>query len=246
MVRKLKNGEEMRPPAPRNRALQKHAAVSRRVAGAHKEPCPRGFSRNVARFFSYIMDLTPEQKQAIVTWVAAGDNLSAIQKKLTEQFKLSLTYMDVRFLVDDLDLQLKESAPQASAADIAKATGGAGAGQTANNPGNRTGPSPASADQPDAAIEEDFADDADPAEDAEAPPAGGGNVRIDVDKVTLLPGAIASGGVTFSDGVTAKWIVDNYGRPGFTEVSQPGYRPSPADGQAFMQQLSAALQRHGY
>ena len=34
--------------------------------------------------------------------------------------------------------------------------------------------------------------------------------------------------------------------PGFTKISQPGYRPTPADGEAFMQQLSAALQKRGY
>jgi hypothetical protein len=66
-----------------------------------------------------------------------------------------------------------------------------------------------------------------------------------VDKVTLLPGALASGTVVFPDGVSGKWIVDNYGRPGLTEISQPGYRPSPADGQAFMQELSAALEKRG-
>ena len=42
------------------------------------------------------------------------------------------------------------------------------------------------------------------------------------------------------------WIVDNYGRPGFTEVSQPGYRPKPDDAQAFMQELSLQLQKRGY
>ena len=52
------------------------------------------------------MSLTPEQKQTVATWVAAGDSLSTIQKKLGEHFKLSLTYMDVRFLVDDLGLEL--------------------------------------------------------------------------------------------------------------------------------------------
>ena len=50
------------------------------------------------------MTLTPEQKQAISSWIAAGDNLSTVQKKLSEQFQLSMTYMDVRFLVDDLEI----------------------------------------------------------------------------------------------------------------------------------------------
>jgi hypothetical protein len=69
---------------------------------------------------------------------------------------------------------------------------------------------------------------------------------VSVDKLVLIPGAIASGTVTFSDGVTGKWIVDQQGRPGFTEVSRPGYRPTPEDAQDFMQELSLALQRQGY
>ncbi|MCW5548933.1 MAG: hypothetical protein KIT44_08205, partial [Opitutaceae bacterium] len=67
------------------------------------------------------MSLTPEQKQAVAGWVAAGDNLSAIQKKLADTFKLSLTYRDVRFLVDDLDLTLKDAAPKADTSDLSKA-----------------------------------------------------------------------------------------------------------------------------
>ena len=60
---------------------------------------------------------------------------------------------------------------------------------------------------------------------------------VDNALMLVIPGAMASGTVTFSDGVTGKWMVDQYGRPGFTEVSKPGYRPSPADGQAFKQPL---------
>jgi hypothetical protein len=55
---------------------------------------------------------------------------------------------------------------------------------------------------------------------------------------------MASGTVSFADGVTGKWIVDLQGRPGLVEVSKPGYRPSAADAQAFMQELSLALQGH--
>src|SRR5690606_10306505 len=100
-----------------------------------------------------------------------------------------------------------------------------------------------------AKADEPSEDDADlPPEDLDdgLPPAGDGAVKVEVDNVTLIPGALASGTVTFSDGVTGKWIVDNYGRPGFTEISQPGYRPSAADGQAFMQELSLALHKKGF
>jgi hypothetical protein len=162
------------------------------------------------------MTLSPEQKQAVAAWVAAGDNLSSIQKKLSQEFKLSLTYKDVRFLVDDLDLSLKDALPKVSD-DLSQPAAAAPA-------------APA-----------DVAED--PEADFAAP--GAGAVTVSVDRATLLPGAIASGSVTFSDGVTGKWMVDHQGRPGFTEVSQPGYRPTPADAQAFMQELSAALQKRG-
>ncbi len=184
------------------------------------------------------MSLTPEQKQTVATWVAAGDNLSAIQKKLSEQFKISMTYMDVRFLVDDLDLSLKDAAPKVDTSDVSKA-------QPAK-------PKPPAAKTPPAAVsDQDLPADLEDGELAEDPNAFPeepvpGNVVVEVNKVNLIPGALASGKVTFSDGVTADWIVDNQGRPGFTKVSQPGYRPTPQDGQAFMQELSAALQQQGY
>jgi hypothetical protein len=185
------------------------------------------------------MTLTSEQKQTVASWVAAGDNLSAIQKKLSEHFKLSMTYMDVRFLVDDLDLALKDPAPKVDTNDVSKA-----------QPVKAKPPTAAPANAGPAISDQDLpadVDDGELADDAGAfPEPAAGNVRVEVNKVNLIPGAMASGSVTFSDGVTAKWIVDNYGRPGFTEVSQPGYRPSPADGQAFMQELSAALQRQGF
>lgn len=198
------------------------------------------------------MTLTPEQKQAVTGWIAAGDNLSAVQKKLSEQFKLSMTYRDVRFLVDDLNLELKDAAPKVDASDVTKVP----AAKPAATPPAR-GAAPEKKGFFDKAKEKLglAKDDADavPAADDEALdeplddlPAGASNVSVSVDKVTLIPGALASGTVTFSDGVTGKWIVDQYGRPGFTEVSKPGYRPTPADGQAFMQELSAALQKRGF
>ena len=196
------------------------------------------------------MSLTPEQKKAVASWVAAGDNLSAVQKKLSEQFQVSMTYRDVRFLVDDLDLELKDAAPKIDASDVTKAPPPPKpAAPAAEKKGffdkakEKLGLSKDDA----SAANETAEDDEVLEDDLEAMPAeGAGNVSVSVDKVTLLPGALASGSVTFSDGVTAKWVVDQYGRPGFTEVSKPGYRPTPADGQAFMQELSMQLQKRGF
>jgi len=182
------------------------------------------------------MSLTPEQKQAVSGWVASGDNLSTVQKKLLEHFKVSMTYMDVRFLVDDLNLALKDPAPKVDASDLSKTAAKAASGSPAGPGAEAAVQDPADgveADLPSEALEDDL-------------PSAGGAVTVEVDAVTLMPGAMASGTVTFSDGVTGKWIVDNYGRPGFTDISVPGYRPSPADGQAFMQELSAALQKKGF
>lgn len=200
------------------------------------------------------MTLTPEQKAAVSDWIAAGDNLSSVQKKLREQFSVSMTYMDVRFLVDDLNLSLKDPAPKTDANDVTKAAPPPASRPSGRGSSRRQPAAPAAEgtedDFPpaeDAALPADDADAEAVEDDADALPAdGASNVTVDVDKVTLNPGAIASGSVTFSDGVTAKWIVDTYGRPGFTEVSQPGYRPKPEDAQAFMQELSLQLQKRGY
>jgi len=188
------------------------------------------------------MSLTPEQKLSVSSWVAAGDNLSAVQKKITEQFKVSMTYRDVRFLVDDLNLELKDPAPKVDASDVSK---------TPPPVAKAPGPSAQHAGAADAAAESptDLAADAEAEladEGLDDLPPGASSVSVEVDKVTLIPGALAAGTVTFSDGVTGKWMIDQQYRPGFTEISQPGYRPTPADSQAFMQQLSAQLQKRGF
>ena len=190
------------------------------------------------------MTLTPEQKATVATWLAAGDNLSQVQKKLREHFSVGLTYMDVRFLVDDLNLQIKDPPAKVTPPKDGGMTPAAGA---QNNAGGVSPPRASSQPGPGAPAEPSDSDDfADAPLADDVPPAGASTVSVTVDAVTLTPGALASGGVTFSDGVTGKWIVDQYGRPGFTEVSQPGYRPTPADGQAFVQKLSAELQKKGF
>jgi hypothetical protein len=50
-----------------------------------------------------------EQKKEIAGWVAEGIGLSDIQKKINNDFGIVMTYMDVRFLVDDLDLTLVDA-----------------------------------------------------------------------------------------------------------------------------------------
>lgn len=50
--------------------------------------------------------LTADQRTQVARWVAEGATLSQVQQRLQSELGISMTYMDVRFLVDDLDLTL--------------------------------------------------------------------------------------------------------------------------------------------
>ena len=75
--------------------------------------------------------LTPEQITKVSAWVAEGATLSQIQERLSTQLEVSMTYMDVRFLVDDLNLALVEKEepkpPEVAAAEEAPAEAAAAA-----------------------------------------------------------------------------------------------------------------------
>jgi len=78
---------------------------------------------------------------------------------------------------------------------------------------------------------------------AEPPPAAG-KVSVSVDQLTR-PGAIVSGKVTFSDGQTADWYLDQTGRLGVVPKQQ-GYKPSAADVQQFQMALEKEISRMGF
>ena len=56
------------------------------------------------------MNLTEEQRQRVTEWILEGAKLAEIQKRLLE-LGVKLTYMEVRFLVDDLKLTPKDPEP---------------------------------------------------------------------------------------------------------------------------------------
>jgi hypothetical protein len=57
------------------------------------------------------MNLSEEQRQRVSAWILEGAKLSEIQNRLLSEFNLKLTYMEVRFLVDDLKLTPKDPEP---------------------------------------------------------------------------------------------------------------------------------------
>ena len=50
------------------------------------------------------MQLTDEQKQQVIRWIAEGQKLADVQRRLADEFDVRLTYMEARFLIDDLQL----------------------------------------------------------------------------------------------------------------------------------------------
>jgi hypothetical protein len=142
--------------------------------------------------------LTSEQKEALVRWAAEGATMSDLQRRLKEEFDLTVTYMDTRFIVLDLKLELHEDLKQTE--------------KKAEEPG--------------------------------AVPVPTGSVVVEMDHLAL-PGALISGRVTFSDGETGVWMLDQTGRPGL-DPDKPGYRPTPEDIAEFQLQLRALVQKTGY
>lgn len=142
--------------------------------------------------------LTDDQKDALVRWAAEGATMSDLQRRLKEEYDLTVTYMDTRFIVLDLKLELHEEAKQ-----------------------------------PEKKVEEPV-----------VPKVATGSVSVTLDELAL-PGALISGRVTFSDGETGIWMLDQTGRPGL-DPDTPGYQPTQADILAFQSQLRALVQKSGY
>lgn len=72
------------------------------------------------------MNLSDEQKQIIAQRLSNGASISDIQRLVTDEFNGSMTFMETRFLIDDLNLDLKEPEPEvaeeAAVAQDAEAT----------------------------------------------------------------------------------------------------------------------------
>jgi hypothetical protein len=153
------------------------------------------------------MNLDETQRQTVSKWISEGAKLSEIQNRLLSEFKLKFTYMEVRFLVDDLKLTPHDPEPPKPAAPPVEAA----------KPGAKLSPEPAPAM---------------------------GNVSVSVDQLTK-PGAMISGKVTFSDGQTADWYLDQTGRLGVVP-KQAGYKPSAADVQDFQTALQTEIAKLGF
>lgn len=154
------------------------------------------------------MKFTDEQKSAVVDWLGQGRSLSDIQQALKIDFHLTLTYMELRFMVDDLEIPLSQHSTE------------------------------------EAVVASEDEDTAEAVLDPE-PVLDQSTVHIEVDAL-VLPGALVSGSVTFSDGESLKWQLAATGQLGLIPGDNPEYRPSPEDIQSFQDQLEEVLRSKGY
>lgn len=163
------------------------------------------------------MNLDESQKQKISEWIEQGLKLSDIQNKIATDFGQRLTYMEVRFLIDDLGVKLKDKEVPPPAPPPAAAA-----------------PQPADGTLPKTT----------PAPDLSPDNFQMGKVSVVVDQVTR-PGALVSGKVTFSDGKMADWYLDQMGRLGLAP-REKDYKPSQDDIMEFQTELQNELQRQGF
>ncbi len=170
------------------------------------------------------MNLDATQQQKVKGWIEAGLQPADIQKRLADELGLRLTYMEVRFLLADLHLEPhdKERASPAAEAALGKTPG----------PGPTAQKDAAAIDDSQAGLAEGAEEDA------------GGAVSVTVDQVTRA-GAVVSGQVTFSDGKSAQWYLDQMGRLGMVPAEK-GYRPPQEDLMEFQAVLQNELAKLGF
>jgi len=153
------------------------------------------------------MNLSEEQILTLKERAANGAQLNDLQKTIQNDFSMSITYMETRFLMSDLGINIlspEELAPE-----------------------EPTLPEAPAAEEPSVAPE--------PPQDLSSL----SNVKVSVDQVTR-PGAMVNGSVTWSDGVTSAWAVDQMGRLALDSADE-NYQPSPNDIEDFQLELRKLL-----
>lgn len=165
--------------------------------------------------------LSPEQLAHVEQWAAAGANLNQVQDRLKTEFGISLTYLDARLLMVDIGVRLQEKPRE---------------------PVKPAEPEPPPAAPALPATDETWNENFDDTTSDGVPPAC--DVTLTADPVAIS-GALISGKVSFSDGQTAAWYLDQMGRLGLSGAPQ-GYQPPKEDIPHFQQQLDLLMQQAGF
>lgn len=164
------------------------------------------------------MNLSDEQKQTIAQLLADGASIADIQRLVSDEYHVAATYMETRFLIDDLNLDLKEEP------------------KPEPEPSDSLEDAPSPPESPAAPAEASPVD--------EVLPASASSVTVEIAAVKA-PGTALNGTVVFSDGVSATWYIDQMGRLGL-DPQQEDYQPSPEDIEAFQVELQTKMQSQGF
>ena len=167
------------------------------------------------------MDKALEQqvKAFMAEKLAAGITLSEIQSLVNAEFKLSMTYMDIRILASELEIDWQKLSPEKQSAA----------------PAQESTPAPESAPETNDATQET----AEPMPENAAMPDLS-TTTVEVSKLAR-PGMMFSGSATFANGSTADWYLDNMGRLGVDNLQ--GDKPSPEDIEKFQIVLQNELRK---
>ncbi len=148
--------------------------------------------------------------------IAAGVSLSDIQNMVNAEFKQNLTYMDIRIMASELEIDWQQLNPKKEAAveDVTAVEAAPKAEEL-------------------------------PAEDASAEAAVPGmpdlsDTKIEISKIAR-PGMMFSGSVTLANGSTADWYLDNMGRLGVDNLQ--GDQPGQEDIEKFQMALQIELRK---
>lgn len=172
-----------------------------------------------------MVELTVEQKQKVSEWAEAGATLNDLQSRLKTEFGLTMTYMEARLLAMELEVRLKDKTVKAAPVAEAAAVSPVGTDEMVDEAFE--GPDPESFPL---------------AEDEEALP-GVATFAMAKDEL-VVPGALVSGTATFSDGMQAKWFLDQEGRLSL-KAGHAGYQPPQVDVPKFQQGLEKILVKMG-
>ena len=167
------------------------------------------------------MDKAVEQqvKAFMAEKLAAGITLSEIQSLVNAEFKLSMTYMDIRILASELEIDWQKLSPE----------------KQTSAPAQESAPAPESAPEADSTPQES----AEPMPENDAMPDLS-TTTVEVSKLAR-PGMMFSGSATFANGSTADWYLDNMGRLGVDNLQ--GDKPSQEDIEKFQIVLQNELRK---
>ncbi len=164
-----------------------------------------------------------ERDSVIMEKLNEGMSLSDVQKLLESQYGLRMTYLDLRLLAADLQVNWeKQDKPKAAEKPAPAAPAPAA-------------PAPEETAEPldnDEKIVDDETEDDDQIEDE---PAASGETQVELDE-SPIPGTVASGTVKFASGASGKWAVMRGGRLGF-EADEGSAEPTEDDFAQFQVEL---------